>query len=71
MQSLVFVLSYAGTLFSLKFRFIANMLEVRGEQQVMLRVKIAEISRNLLKELGIETRANDPSDSDSARILLA
>lgn len=38
---------------------IANMLEVRGEQQVMLRVRIAEISRSILKELGVETSLND------------
>lgn len=32
-----------------------NMLEVRGEQQVMLRVRIMEVSRSILKELGPET----------------
>jgi pilus assembly protein CpaC len=31
------------------------MLNVRGEQQVMLRVKIVEASRTALKDLGIET----------------
>lgn len=40
---------------------IVNMLEVQGEQQVMLRVKIVEASRSILKELGIETGANDPA----------
>ncbi len=44
---------------------IENMLEVRGEQQVMLRVKIIEISRSVLKELGLETQANDPNDDGS------
>lgn len=45
-----------------------NLLEVRGEQQVMLRVRIVEASRDIVKELGIETRANvlnalnDPAD---------
>ncbi len=34
---------------------IVNMLEVRGEQQVMLRVKIVEASRSALKDLGVET----------------
>lgn len=34
---------------------VVNMLNVRGEQQVMLRVKIVEVSRNALKELGLET----------------
>ena len=41
---------------------VANMLEVRGEQQVMLQVKIVEASRTILKELGIETYANDPNE---------
>jgi pilus assembly protein CpaC len=40
---------------------IENLLEVRGEQQVMLRVRIVELSRDVLKELGIETNANNPS----------
>lgn len=38
---------------------IANMLEVRGEQQVMLRVKIMEANRRVLKELGITTGFNN------------
>ncbi len=38
---------------------VANLLQVRGEQQVMLRVKIVEASRRLLKELGVETNVND------------
>lgn len=39
-------------------RIIVNMLNVRGEQQVMLKVKIVEASRNALKDLGVETRLN-------------
>lgn len=39
---------------------IENMLEVRGEQQVMLRVRIIEMNRSVLKELGSEIRTNDP-----------
>lgn len=42
---------------------IANLLEVRGEQQVMLQVKIIEAERNVLKELGIDTVANDPNEA--------
>jgi pilus assembly protein CpaC len=38
---------------------IENLLEVRGEQQVMLRVRMLEMSRSVLKELGLETSAND------------
>ena len=32
---------------------IVNMMAVQGEQQVMLRVKIVEVARNALKDLGI------------------
>ncbi len=41
---------------------IANLLEVRGEQQVMLQVKIIEAERSVIKELGIDFRANDPDE---------
>lgn len=41
---------------------ISNLLEVRGEQQVMLQVKIVEAQRTILKELGIDTNANDPNE---------
>lgn len=34
---------------------VTNMLSVRGEQQVMLRVKIVEAARSALKDLGVET----------------
>lgn len=34
---------------------VTNMLTVRGEQQVMLRVKIVEASRSALKDLGLES----------------
>lgn len=34
---------------------IVNLLKVRGEQQVMLKVRILEANKTLLKELGIET----------------
>lgn len=33
---------------------VTNMLKVHGEQQVMLRVKIVEVARNALKDLGLE-----------------
>ena len=39
---------------------IQNLLEVRGEQQVTLRVRIMEISRSALRELGSKVSANDP-----------
>lgn len=41
---------------------VANLMEVNGEQQVMLRVKILEASRTVLKELGINTSGNDPDE---------
>lgn len=37
---------------------VTNMLKVHGEQQVMLRVKIVEASRNALKDLGLEANIN-------------
>lgn len=51
-------------------RIIVNMLNVRGEQQVMLRVKIVEASRNALKDLGVETRFNQ-SINNAAGVGLA
>lgn len=47
---------------------INNMLEVAGEQQVMLRVKIVEASRSILKELGIESSMNDPNELATATL---
>jgi pilus assembly protein CpaC len=47
---------------------IANLLKVRGEQQVMLRVKIVEASRRILKELGVETNINDLNELSTATI---
>lgn len=38
-------------------RLIVNMMGVRGEQQVMLKVKIVEASRTALKDLGLETNS--------------
>jgi pilus assembly protein CpaC len=36
-------------------QMIVNLLTVAGQQQVMLKVKVIEASRDVLKELGIET----------------
>ncbi|MEM7679469.1 MAG: type II and III secretion system protein family protein [Pseudomonadota bacterium] len=41
---------------------ISNLLEVQGEQQVMLQVKIVEATRSILKQLGVEANANDPNE---------
>ena len=42
---------------------VSNLMEVRGEQQVMLQVRIMEASRSALKELGVETYLNDPDEA--------
>lgn len=47
---------------------ISNLLEVRGEQQVMLQVKIIEASRSVLKELGLETNINDGDELAATQI---
>lgn len=41
---------------------ISNLINTRGEQQVMLQVKIVEATRNVLRELGVETNINDPDE---------
>lgn len=56
------VASYVGDLQDKKGNIdelISNLLNVRGEQQVMLQVKIVEASRSILKELGVNTDIND------------
>ncbi len=40
---------------------VTNMLTVSGEQQVMLKVKILEVSRSALKDLGLETNLQNGS----------
>lgn len=41
---------------------VSNQLQVRGEQQVMLQVRIVEASRSALKELGTDTSINQTND---------
>jgi pilus assembly protein CpaC len=56
------VASYVGELQDKKGtadELISNLLNVRGEQQVMLQVKIVEASRSILKELGVNTDINN------------
>ncbi|MCB9965486.1 MAG: type II and III secretion system protein family protein [Rhodospirillales bacterium] len=43
-------------------QLVSNLMTVGGTQQVMLRVKIAEVSRSILKEFGVETSSNDPDE---------
>lgn len=62
------VASYVANLQDIKGttdELISNMLEVRGEQQVMLQVKIIEATRTVLKELGLESSANNPANPSS------
>lgn len=40
---------------------VVNMLTVSGEQQVMLKVKVAEMQRSVLKELGFSTQLGPAS----------
>lgn len=41
---------------------ISNLIETRGDQQVMLQVKIVEATRDVLRELGVNTDINDPNE---------
>ena len=47
---------------------VSNMLEVGGEQQVMLQVRIVEAARSVIKELGVETNLNDPDELSATTI---
>ena len=47
---------------------IENLMEVRGEQQVTLRVRIMEVSRDILKELGVESSANDLNETSATNV---
>lgn len=44
----------AGGVFNVASSYIVNMLEVPGEYQVMLRVRIAELSRTQLRRMGCD-----------------
>lgn len=48
---------------------VINMLKVRAPMQVMLEVKVAEVSKNLLNKLGVNTRLNHQSGSFTSDIL--
>jgi pilus assembly protein CpaC len=45
---------------------VVDMMTVAGEQQVLLRVRVVELSRDALYELGVETDYGDSLDSDNA-----
>lgn len=48
---------------------VINMLRVDGSQQVMLEVKVAEISRTLLDELGVDVNLTRTAGSTSVSLL--
>ncbi len=48
---------------------VINMLRVEGSQQVMLEVKVAEVSRTLLDELGIDINLTRTAGSTSVSLL--
>ena len=48
---------------------IINMLRVEGSQQVMLEVKVAEVSRTLLDELGVDINLTRTAGSTSVSLL--
>ena len=41
---------------------VSNLIDTRGDQQVMLQVKIVEATRSVLRELGVNTDINDPAE---------
>ncbi len=47
---------------------IENLLEVRGEQQVTLRVRVVEMSRDVIRQLGVETNINQRSPTSTGRL---
>lgn len=48
---------------------LLNLVKVNGQMQVMLKVRVMEASRGVLKELGIETSANDLTDVQNPPLL--
>jgi pilus assembly protein CpaC len=49
-------------------KILVNMMSVSGEQQVMLRVKIVEASRDVLRELGVNTDYINPEGSGLSNV---
>ena len=47
---------------------VVNMMTVLGEQQVMLKVKVMEVSRSMLNELGVDVDAALTSDDLNAQV---
>lgn len=49
---------------------VRNMLHVGGGQQVMLTVKISEVARSSLRELGVQTQLNDSTGGGNSYSLI-
>ncbi len=47
---------------------ISNLLEVKGEQQVMLQVKVVEASRNFVRDFGVQTLLNDVNENATSLV---
>jgi len=47
---------------------VVNMLSVQGDQQVMIKVRVLEVSRSVLNELGLDTDIGGSSDNLSAAL---
>ena len=50
---------------------IVNMMSVQGDQQVMIKVKVLEVSRTVLNELGLETQLNGTDSNSNTTAALA
>ena len=53
-----------------KSQTLVDLMKVDGEQQVMLKVRVVEASRAVLKELGLETNVRAYGNTDSAATTL-
>lgn len=47
---------------------ISNLMKVRGEQQVMLQVRVVEASRSFIRDLGLRTVGNDLDELSATQI---
>jgi pilus assembly protein CpaC len=50
---------------------VVNMMAVKGDQQVMIKVRVLEVSRSVLNELGMETNINNTSGDLTSAIATA
>jgi pilus assembly protein CpaC len=50
-------------------RTIVDLMRVKGEQQVMLKVRVLEVNRSLLREYGVRTTLNEDIGSPAAGVV--